>query len=269
MPIFERPGGSKTEFPSRLLLLLLACVAYLYLSGLWTTLLSGGHAAARYVNVLRLLLPALASTAAARIGSPRTKSFPGTLLFWVFTAAWVAILVVPLLPVPAGGLHLAVVPGIVSMLGWFAGRSSSLRPRDRSTAKLGVFLGTALVAGYLHHFLAGGWQAHLAAEPGFAFLRLAGGAAALLAAGSISEIIAPTSGGERGAKFALVALAIWVLPLLVVGVEIVRADLSPAMAALGGWPTTWRAFYAPIMLSILSTPMGALAARGLQRDAKD
>ncbi len=250
-------------FAIRLLILLVASVGYLYLSGLWATAVSNMHASAQYLNFLRLLLPAVGSTAAAGLGERWSTSRSAAILFWVFTASWVGVLVYPFLGLGLPAIRMAAIPGMVSLLGWFAGSSPVAGDRLVGTRVLVIVL-TAVIATGLHLVLVGDWQSHISAGAGGAFIRLLGGSAALLAAGGILETIAGGGAMPGGKWTAAMALGVWLIPLAVTGYELFTLEMSGGIVEMGGWPGSWRAFYSPVMLSIFSAPMGALATRALR-----
>ncbi len=244
--------------------MLIASVGYLYLSGLWAVAVSSQSTTAVVLNILRLLLPAIGGTLAAGMGERWTRSTPGSLLFWGFTAAWILIVFLPTLGVPIPGIRMSAIPGMVCLLGWFAGLSPTVPEERFDWGRIVALVAIAVAALIAHNFLVGDWQMHIVSGVGGAFLRLLGGVVALFAAGALFEVLAPGGDIADGRRVALVAMLLWLVPLVTIAYDLVTLDITNTVYGMAPWPDTWRAFYAPIMLAIISGPVGTMAVRGFR-----
>ncbi len=255
--------SEREMLPVRILIMMAVSVGYLYLSGLWASAVSTMHPATRFVHVFRLLLPAVGATLAASIGYTWTRSRMGSLLFWLFAAAWVFILIMPVFGLGALHISMAAIPGVMAALGWFSGSGPV---RDRASVDAARVLGLLAIGGItvsLHHVFLFDWSMQVADGPVIAFLRLCAGAAALLLGGALFEFAALPSplGFSRNRFHIMLTLGIWLVPLLVAGYELLAFDAIEGIVEMGSWPPNWRAYYAPIMLSILGVPVGSMVVR--------
>lgn len=248
----------------RLMFLLIASVGYLYLSGLWAAAVYSQHSTVTILNILRFLLPAVGGTLAAGMGERWTGSTQGSLLFWGFTVAWLLIVFLPIFGIPIPGLRMSAIPGIACLLGWFAGLSPTAQQNRFDWGQIVALIATAIAALIVHNFLMGDWQMYIVGGVGGAFIRLLGAVMALFAAGALFEILVPGGDIGDGRRVGFAALLLWLVPLVTVAYDLATLDLAGTVYGMEPWPDTWRAFYAPIMLAIISGPVGTMTVRGFK-----